>query len=382
MKKLTGLMAMGLLVLAGVNNVSGQLSDGVDDRFRTEDTFRDFDSRPGGLIDQVSGETNRPGRGPFSIVPGNLPKNGFGAAAQLSVGYESNPTHARVERGALYYGFNEKLGFTVTKTNDYSYGVSHTLKTIFYSDNHLANGTATTTADTIQNKITLDAEKMIGSSLILDLAGNGTYTMANEDPQNESIGISPMVIYLWPVADQWMASSLAYGYSRVGDLTHQTNPLLKDGADDHTATLYHSFFGKGELAALSNYLASATIGYGHKWHDSVGAYRSYQSDNVSIEFAGPLFRSDAFSYDITYTHTWNDYSGVGSAGPGLTRHDNADDVLSVIDYQVPLAKAPELFKKSMKLDLLLSYDFQTKVSNKSTAVYADHTVFGAVKISF
>ena len=49
-------LAIGLLLLAVLQKVLGQ-SEGLDDRYRTEDTFREPDNRPGQAFDTFEKQT-------------------------------------------------------------------------------------------------------------------------------------------------------------------------------------------------------------------------------------------------------------------------------------------------------------------------------------
>ena len=388
MKKHLVKLSVGLVLLAGANKTFGQF-DGLDDRYRTQDSFREPDNTPNQAFQPyepvktvylrpTSNSTN------FTImaqpVSVKLPQEGwiFSLSVQPKLGYESNPLHGQTEQGSMLYGVDESIGLSYT-TNGYSVGVAHSLKTQFYDDNRLANGTTTSAANSIQNKLSLVGSYLVTPDWVAKVTGIGTHTIVNNKAANQSLGVSPSTAFKWPVTGYWAASSLAYAYARFNDLSVQPNPALNDQANEHTLSMDNSLFSKGALGCVSNWISSVTTGYAHKWHDSDGSLRQYQSDSAYIDFAGPVLSNTNLQYDFTYTHTWKYYDALGTAAVGVARLDNVDDVQAQLDYTLLYADTK---KNQPKVDLILSYDFANNQSNKATVNSADQTVFAALKVAF
>ena len=382
-------LAIGLLLLAVLQKVLGQ-SEGLDDRYRTEDTFREPDNRPGQAFDTFEKQTTdlvpKKGatKGGVTIYEVQVKPavEGLSMMVQPNLGYESNPNHGQSQHGAMLYGVNETLGYNHITANRFLIGLNHTFKGFFYNHNQLPDGSSTASADGVQNKISLPISWIdLNTNWLLSVNSYGTHTIVNGSPTSQTAGVSPAVAFKWPVANQWAASSLSFNYDRFNDLTVQSNPELIDQADEHSFEMDTSFFTRGILGRGSNLFTSVTLAYAHKWHDSSGAFREYQDNNVSLEFKGYVGDTN-LQYGITYTHDWKGYDANGTAyAGGPNRNDSSDDILVTLTWNLKPVRLTNGYTP-LKASLILSCDYQTKNSNKATVVYGDHTVFAGLNLKF
>lgn len=381
-------LVVGMVLLAGLQRALGQL-DGLDDRYRTEDTFRDTDNsvkQAFQAFDATKTGTNKVYNGKVSFTEVNLPipKQGWilTFSAQPKVGFESNPLHAQSAKGSLLYGIDGTFGLTYT-TNTFSVSLfQYTVKSVFYDDNQLANGTSTRNADSIQNKLSpfVLSYRFTTNNYVLKLTPTISDTIVNEKHSSESAGLSPSFAFKWP-GNGLAATALGYTYNRFHDMTTQTNSALFDQANEHTLSLDNSFFTKVFAPSITDGLSSVTFGYAHKWHDPNGLLRQYQSDTAYIEFSGPFF-IPLTKYDITYSHGWKTFAAPGSASTGITRIDGSDDVTFILDGKLLDHDADPKQALKINLDVIVSYEYGSNDSNKSTVKYNDNTFFAGIKFGY
>jgi hypothetical protein len=365
-------------------------SDGLDDRFRTQDTLQasEFVKPRSSLLRSTSVPVTLetleelPGFQLNSFLPQiKRPEAGwsFSILTQPKIGYESNPLHStNSSPGAGFFAFDFKPTVAFS-TNDWLISATYAASGQFYADNRTSTNTSTDTADSLLQKMSAGASYVYNSNWQGSLSVFGTHLLANNRSFSDTYGALPSLAYNWETG--WIVTAVSYTYDHYDDLTHPKSATLLDNANEHAPRLDASFYPSGPLAFLTNYtLTSLSLAYSHKWHNASGSLRTYQNDHLECEIDGDLLPS-TLSYALTYAHDWRDYSAVGSGGPGIVRNDNANDVAAALTWKITTSLNKLYGNGNAGVGLFVKYDYQDKTSTKRSVEFGDHTVFAGIQLA-
>ncbi len=367
---------------AGISIHANAATDNLDDKFRFRDQFRI--SRTPSLTQERSNPSLTSGPQTYSCFAAKLSlaadesKWSFDLAATPQAGFDSNPLNNTDATGVSFWGFDLKDDLVYASSDQLKFKLAHDLQSRFFETHHFATGENTSDANSLANKVSLGAAYDL-KHWTLGLSALGSHLVADGQAFSESAGARPSVSYDWGTAG--FSTEASYQYGRFFDLTHPAAPARADNANDHTPRIEADWdFSKAPVAVMSKVgLQSIALGYAHKWHDSAATERTYGDHGIDLEFVGNYPGNDSLGYDLSYTHHLRDFSGADTAAVGIRRSDSSDEVNLVLSWQFYNTKKADGWRP-LTTTLIVSYDFQTNSSNKTTSEYDEHIISIGLKV--